>query len=593
MAGAKETVRQKMIGMMYLVLTALLALNVSKQILDAFVEIERNIQQATLTQLEKGNDDRKVIEANIDQAKREMEQGKEGAKEKYEKLLQYRKIMNTIDADAAKLIKLIDDAKLLILEKSGEDISTVGDGNKDVILWKPYDTKNPLKPAELNLSAVQAKDNFDVPIMELIGSEISSIDESKPGMAIWKALLAYRKSILMNVGTYADGKNNWQIKNVTDINQFEKIKDLKDKISAMLKGGGNKANPRDLDRLSEIYEVLTKLEKADHHEVKDIHWLGRTFDHAPLVGALASLSSLQNDVHSARARAFALLKTKLEGGAYSFNKVTGMAFPSAAVVDPNGEFNVTVFVGAYDTDKKPKVQSISGGGTLVETKEGMAVYKFKAPSQGDVNVGGKVGVPDTYGNVTEWLDFATSVAVNSSGGSGSIGLPEVAVLYADWDNKITAAASGAGVKDVSVTVDGRQCRKKSTKYGKDTYIANVVASAKSRTSSIVVTAKDVNGKTLSTTKQTGVIKPFPTPKLSRTELSKAGGQLLLELDGMLEGVKFEVTAITINGQRINGSIVPGTVLRPFSTGSVVGCDIFYRRIDNGKTGVFPGSFKIR
>ncbi|MEN9699987.1 MAG: hypothetical protein RLZZ301_1185, partial [Bacteroidota bacterium] len=43
MAGGKETPRQKMIGMMYLVLTALLALNVSKQILDAFVAIEDNI----------------------------------------------------------------------------------------------------------------------------------------------------------------------------------------------------------------------------------------------------------------------------------------------------------------------------------------------------------------------------------------------------------------------------------------------------------------------------------------------------------------------------------------------------------------------
>ena len=34
-----ETPRQKMIGMMYLVLTAMLALNVSKDILDAFVVV--------------------------------------------------------------------------------------------------------------------------------------------------------------------------------------------------------------------------------------------------------------------------------------------------------------------------------------------------------------------------------------------------------------------------------------------------------------------------------------------------------------------------------------------------------------------------
>jgi len=46
MGGGNESPRQKMIGMMYLVLTALLALNVSKSILEAFVAIEENIQVA-------------------------------------------------------------------------------------------------------------------------------------------------------------------------------------------------------------------------------------------------------------------------------------------------------------------------------------------------------------------------------------------------------------------------------------------------------------------------------------------------------------------------------------------------------------------
>jgi gliding motility-associated protein GldM len=44
MAGYKETPRQKMIGMMYLVLTALLALNVSKQMLDAFVVVNETME---------------------------------------------------------------------------------------------------------------------------------------------------------------------------------------------------------------------------------------------------------------------------------------------------------------------------------------------------------------------------------------------------------------------------------------------------------------------------------------------------------------------------------------------------------------------
>jgi len=44
MAGYKETPRQKMIGMMYLVLTALLALNVSKDIIEAFVVVNNSLE---------------------------------------------------------------------------------------------------------------------------------------------------------------------------------------------------------------------------------------------------------------------------------------------------------------------------------------------------------------------------------------------------------------------------------------------------------------------------------------------------------------------------------------------------------------------
>ena len=44
MASYKETPRQKMIAMMYLVLTALLALNVSKQMLDSFIVVNESME---------------------------------------------------------------------------------------------------------------------------------------------------------------------------------------------------------------------------------------------------------------------------------------------------------------------------------------------------------------------------------------------------------------------------------------------------------------------------------------------------------------------------------------------------------------------
>src|SRR4030042_1902899 len=56
MAKAKETPRQKMIGMMYLVLTALLALNVSVEVLDAFKIIDEGLEKTLKTIVSKNNE---------------------------------------------------------------------------------------------------------------------------------------------------------------------------------------------------------------------------------------------------------------------------------------------------------------------------------------------------------------------------------------------------------------------------------------------------------------------------------------------------------------------------------------------------------
>ena len=47
MASGKLSPRQRMINMMYLVLTALLALNVSKEVLNSFFEVNRGIESST------------------------------------------------------------------------------------------------------------------------------------------------------------------------------------------------------------------------------------------------------------------------------------------------------------------------------------------------------------------------------------------------------------------------------------------------------------------------------------------------------------------------------------------------------------------
>ena len=55
MAHGKETPRQKMIGMMYLVLTALLALNVSKEAVEAFKRVDEGLVKTTKNFMEKNS----------------------------------------------------------------------------------------------------------------------------------------------------------------------------------------------------------------------------------------------------------------------------------------------------------------------------------------------------------------------------------------------------------------------------------------------------------------------------------------------------------------------------------------------------------
>ncbi|HPA70377.1 MAG TPA: hypothetical protein PK596_10355, partial [Bacteroidales bacterium] len=55
MAKGKETPRQKMIGMLYLILTAMLALNVSKEAVEAFRKVDQSLTKTTANYIIKNN----------------------------------------------------------------------------------------------------------------------------------------------------------------------------------------------------------------------------------------------------------------------------------------------------------------------------------------------------------------------------------------------------------------------------------------------------------------------------------------------------------------------------------------------------------
>lgn len=139
MSSGKETPRQKMIGMMYLVLTALLALNVSKEILKGFVTVNESIENSKLMLDENNMEIQKAFEHYVNQGNYE-------AKPYLLRAVESQKIIRTMNS-------YIDTVKLLIVQK------TEGREAKDTS----------------RLRFMEKLDDYDTPTYLLIGS-----DEARP-----------------------------------------------------------------------------------------------------------------------------------------------------------------------------------------------------------------------------------------------------------------------------------------------------------------------------------------------------------------------------------------------------------------------------
>jgi hypothetical protein len=582
MAGGKETPRQKMIGMMYLVLTALLALNVSKQILDAFVAIEENIQRGSITQLERGNAAKSALIEEISSTAKD-----ESGKAKIEKIKKYLGMIEKIDKEAGSLIKYIDDIKLEIMEKANEDVKTVKADDEKVIVWKKYDPKFPLQPTRLNLMAVQAKDQFDIPMHEIVGSEITKLDPTKHGVKLWKQYNGFRKFIVEQTGTYREGeKNNWKVK-VTDINDNMPNIKLQEKIAKMINSKSNKVNPEDTEVLLGLYQELTKIEFADHHEQKNIHWLGRTFDHAPMVGALASLSSMQNEILSARAKAVNLLKSKVTVGEFSFNKIQELV-SGPGVATEGEEIELKVTMAAYDSDNNPEVTSSQGS---VVVTDGIGIIKARASGSGEMNLSGTVMIRNKSG-VEYPRPWSWKVAIAKP--QGSISLPEMSVLY-----KVVPVVAGMVSSDI--TVNGGTKTKASwtdadgNKY--NGFYVNITGPSKFVT--ITLSGKDKDGKSKSFGTFKYKVKPFPSAQLQGTTISKTTGfkaVVSLGPDSPFTGVGFTVIGgeVSIGNETIpfSGDRVPSSVVAKIKAGKKIAIDVTYKRTGTATPSIASGVLKV-
>ena len=195
MAGYKETPRQKMIGMMYLVLTALLALNVSKQMLDAFIVVNETMENTN-------TNFNKKLDNTIAKFKIQYQMNPNKVGPYWERAVKARKL-------SEGLANYIDSCKYTVVSKT-EKI--------------PYQNAK-----TLSLADCDKKENYDMPTNFFIGnSQDGSGGEAR---VLKNRIEAYKKQMValldpkyqgtMKISLVTEGKfkdsygeaQNWEIHN--------------------------------------------------------------------------------------------------------------------------------------------------------------------------------------------------------------------------------------------------------------------------------------------------------------------------------------------------------------------------------------------
>ncbi len=162
MASGKLSPRQKMINMMYLVLTALLALNVTKEVINAFVTINESVT------LSKDN----VIKKN---------------------LATYAAFEQAMSVDKVKYQEVYN--KATTVRKEADDVANFIEQLKDELVRK-VEKVDPGEPTP-TLRAMEAKDDYDIPTNILCGDD----NDGRGGKAfeLKKKLDNFKSKIILNV----------------------------------------------------------------------------------------------------------------------------------------------------------------------------------------------------------------------------------------------------------------------------------------------------------------------------------------------------------------------------------------------------------
>ena len=579
MGGGKETPRQKMIGLMYLVLMAMLAMNVSKEIINAFVTLNNKLE-SSIEQTEAANSELTgFFESAFTTLKAQGAPPSELARVEMHKntndtIVEFtRKMANDIvkrnlfilisaldpnttfdeidgidkailseDAEAKSrleaLITKVNGMGLMKEEEEGEHADH-GDDHEGPFKNVLFDIDDDGYIHIKDLGGYMKKDDYDTPTRLMAGPDFEHIAEE--GKHFMENIQNYRNKLCSLIAdhpsdTMEDG-SVYQYK--FDTSAFENPKFLNSEadrntfkaevdstLDVMVKE--KKIAEADKHAIRDVYVRMTIPEKVMNHG-KEYPWIFGQFDHAPIVAASAVMTSVRSDVLQVQNLASTHIKSRVKVQNFNFNKIDPLAFASTSYINQGDSLGLKVMIAAYDSSEAMELRFWEDDSSQFKKpdsemdKSNMKVFKGRAGDQmmlsgsvGDHLISGLIAVKEK--GIKKWKPWQFRYAVGAP--NAAISAADLQVLYINWKNKLKVSASG--YKPEAIRVKGIGCSVSSKPDGKGFYIATV-SNVRAKEARLIVEATAEDGSTAKLADET--FRVFPLPKPIAKFAGKAGGNL--------------------------------------------------------------------
>ncbi len=517
MAGGKVSARQKMINMMYLVLTALLALNVSKEIIKAFNLIENSLDNSTKNIVQKNS---AVLGSLV----------KTAAENKAAAVaVTY---CNQVQVISKALIERLNGIKNELLLRSGDQ--------KDPKMGRKQEPEALLVKG--GVPELAQGDN-----MEVHGNYFMVENEGKNGTDLQDAINKARVEMLAIMKKASD----------------DAILAASPETKKML-----------MDRMKAIEEKTSLYaNNATNSSGTEQTWVSMYLEHSPLAGVFAMLSKVENDSRSMEAEVMQALAESVNAADYKFDKLIPVVSASTSAVLTNQTYEANILLAAYNS-KAQMIVTVNG--RPIEVVDGVGKYKVTSASPGSqkYKVGIQVPKPngggsDNYETEAEYSVFAPQAAISAD---------ELNVVYVGLPNPISVSVGGVDPKNVNVSVTGGGVSLRPSKPGQ--YNA-IIPTRNGNECMINVTAKLPDGRTVSMGSKKFKVRNVPRPVFKAGSVGFSGpislsamkvqANAVAALDNFVyDGVKYDVLSyrFTCIGRRTNGpkiQVVNGSSLAPISS----------------------------